>query len=492
MANIELFDAVIIGGGPAGSCAALRLLELGHRVALVEQYIFPRPQIGESLSAGVRNIFDYLGAGHLLNGRGYIDGLPAQVIWENARERKVELRKHGDSIMVDRGKLDYDMLQLAVSRGLVLFQPAKPETFKQEGDYWKVVIKVGNEHRELRTVFVLDSRGRSGSKMIDKIITAPPMVALYANTSRISMPASTLIEAQEDGWLWGSPLPGKGFRMMAFFAPEDLRKGNADKLFRNRISSSVLFHDGLKDLEPSGTRSCMVLNYSHNQPWDNNYIRIGEAAFTLDPLSSTGVEKAMRFSLQTVIAVNTILSAGDTEISRTFFEDHIAESMGQHLKWTSAYYQSAWPKSNNVFWKERSKVNISAQDTQTAFHQKLTLRLDKITAKKKNDAIAGGVWPVEAIDQFWYKKIRLSPQLTYIKTICVENDRLQLKDAVKHPAIDREIAYIDNLAIFPLICGIQGTETLGELIYSWSQKISFEKARNITVRLCNLGLMELS
>ena len=306
------------------------------------------------------------------------------------------------------------------------------------------------------------------------------------------MPASTLIEAQENGWLWGSPLPGKGFRMMAFFAPEDLQKGDPESLFISRISSSVLFQGGLRDLGPSRTKSCVVLNYSHNKPWDSNYIRIGEAAFTLDPLSSSGVEKAMRFSLQTVIAVNTILCSGDAEISQTFFEDHMVDSVLQHLKWTSAYYQSAWPEGNKSFWKDRSQVKPVARDTGNDFYRKMMLKLKESPMEKKDNGLVTGIWPVDAIDQLWYKKVRLSPEVTYVKTVCVENDRLQLKDAIGHPAIEREIAYIDNIAIYPLICGMKGSETIGELIYFWSQQISFEKARDITVRLCNLGLMELS
>jgi flavin-dependent dehydrogenase len=491
METPELFDVVIIGGGPAGTCAALRLLDLGHRVALVEQHVFPRPQIGESLSAGVRNIFGYLGAGHLLKERGYIDGLPARVIWENAKEGNVEFRNHGSGIMVDRGQLDHDMLQLAVSRGLVLFH-GKPETFRKEGDHWKVVIRVKNEQMGLQTVFVLDSRGRSGSRMTDRIITAPPMVALYANTSKASMPACTLIEAQEEGWLWGSPLPGNEFRVMAFFAPRDLRKENPDKLFKSRISSSLLFQSGLRDLGHSGTKSCAVLNYSHIKPWDNNYIRIGEAAFTIDPLSSSGVEKAMRFSLQTVIAVNTILTSGNTEISKGFFEDHMGDSVIRHMKWTASFYQSAWHGRGKSFWEERSQVKFMAQHNETAFCRKLMLKLQGSPHVKKDSAGSEGGWPAKAIDHLWYEKIRLSPQVTYVKAVCVEDDRLQLKDALKHPAIDREIAYIDNIPIFPLINRMQGTETLGELIYSWSRGISVEKAKEITVTLCKLGLLEIS
>src|SRR5437016_13505677 len=45
----ENFDAIIIGGGPAGSAAAAVLAEHGHKVLLLEREKFPRYHIGESL-----------------------------------------------------------------------------------------------------------------------------------------------------------------------------------------------------------------------------------------------------------------------------------------------------------------------------------------------------------------------------------------------------------------------------------------------------------
>src|SRR5688500_11237429 len=43
------YDAIIIGGGPAGSSAAAILGEKGHRVLVLEREKFPRYHIGESL-----------------------------------------------------------------------------------------------------------------------------------------------------------------------------------------------------------------------------------------------------------------------------------------------------------------------------------------------------------------------------------------------------------------------------------------------------------
>lgn len=59
-------DVLILGAGPAGLAAALRLQQLGYRVAVCDRSALPRPQIGESLTPGLNNLLDFLGMADLL------------------------------------------------------------------------------------------------------------------------------------------------------------------------------------------------------------------------------------------------------------------------------------------------------------------------------------------------------------------------------------------------------------------------------------------
>jgi flavin-dependent dehydrogenase len=58
------FDAVIVGAGPAGSSAAIRLARAGWSVALIEKATFPRRKVcGECVSASNLPLLDALGIG---------------------------------------------------------------------------------------------------------------------------------------------------------------------------------------------------------------------------------------------------------------------------------------------------------------------------------------------------------------------------------------------------------------------------------------------
>ena len=55
------YDAIVIGGGPAGSTAAGLLAKRGRRVLVLERERFPREHVGESLLPASLPILEELG-----------------------------------------------------------------------------------------------------------------------------------------------------------------------------------------------------------------------------------------------------------------------------------------------------------------------------------------------------------------------------------------------------------------------------------------------
>lgn len=487
MQTVYTFDVLIIGGGPAGVCAALRLLSLGHRVALVEKEDFPRPQIGESLSPGIWNIFRYLQAEHLLKRHNYLHQLAATVIWEKEKPDTLNAAQRGPGIMADRGLLDHDLLQLAVERGLHLFQPARFEHCSKTNRGWEVLLRKQRIALTVNTAFIMDARGRSGMTMQQRILTAPPLVALWSYVPAASMPQQTLVEATPNGWIWGAPMPDQRFRVLSFISPAATRHKAAAAVFRSSLEGTKLF--GQLPLRPELQKisSCMVFTYAHADPWNNGYIRLGEAAFSLDPLSSTGVEKAMRFSLQAVVAVNTILQSGEEQMGRSFYEDSMIASVISHAQWTAAYYAKAWP-AGHPFWKERAAPFIGDQNILSDFHLKLQQRFTG-TPRPKEPIKVPIPDTVEKVRLLWNEQLQLSPALSFYDAPCVVGNVLEMKKAVRHPNLNGGMAYLGDVEISALLSAITGTPTLGSLVREWSKTMPVEQALKTALFLWNNELL---
>lgn len=488
MSGIQHFDIVVVGGGPAGTSAALRLLQLGYRVALIEQQAFPRDQIGESVSPGIWNILNYLNAGHLLQNKQYLLNLGALLIWETKDINSISSKERGPGIMIDRGRFDYDLLKLAVSKGLYLYQPAKFESCRKNPEHWEIEIRQAEGKMRVWATIILDARGRQGTSLKERALTGHPLVAIWTHIPASRMPGETIIEATKEGWLWGSPTIHGQFRVIIFIDPAQLKQISCGLLLSQRLRETRLFRAVAADLKTDKMNSCSVLPYAHINPWQDNYIRLGEAAFTLDPLSSTGVEKAMRFSLQAVIAVNTMLKTDRLQIAQSFYEDHLIESVATHTNWTREYYSKAWPGNNISFWKRRSTFYTASVEKPSTFYKKLVQRLKEPRTINESHS-----WePVNVKDflgNVWHKKVSLSSHISYLLKPCVVGDVLETRPAVQHPNLKRAVTYIEEIEIASMFNAVDSLKTVGELIAIWSRGISAEKVVKITTYLLHKRIL---
>src|SRR6476620_3761233 len=112
----QFYDAVVIGGGPAGSTAATALARAGRSVIVFEKEKFPRFHVGESLLPFTLPIFGRLGLSEKIRAAGYQEkygaffwneatGGTRPVVFANARDDRHPMAYH-----VKRA--DFDLLLL--------------------------------------------------------------------------------------------------------------------------------------------------------------------------------------------------------------------------------------------------------------------------------------------------------------------------------------------------------------------------------------------
>ncbi|HVO74336.1 MAG TPA: NAD(P)/FAD-dependent oxidoreductase [Ignavibacteriaceae bacterium] len=155
-------EVIIIGGGPAGSSAAMNLANYGFDVCLVEKKIFPRETLcGEFLSGEVFENFKVLGIDKqfLSLKPNFIKSF--KFFFENGKS----FSGHFDfkSFGIKRSVLDSFLLENAKIKGVKVIQPAEVKEIYREGEIFNLRIKEPDRTTALNTSILIAAYGKQNS-----------------------------------------------------------------------------------------------------------------------------------------------------------------------------------------------------------------------------------------------------------------------------------------------------------------------------------------
>lgn len=460
------YEICVVGGGPAGAALATRLAQLGHQVAIVEQCAFPRPHIGESLSPASWPLLETFGVRERVAARGFTRVARARVRWRGESEEQVVIE---DGLTVDRGAFDEILLDRARETGAEVLSPATARRPVRRAEGWQVPLA----DRVLHTRFLADATGRRRLLGGGRTLAAPRTLALHARWCGAAPDGSqTRIDALAEGWLWGAHLPGGGFRAMAFIDPETLAAAGRDRerLYRRLLASSPLFCELVTSAElTSRVQICDATSYAVTTPIDTTSVQVGEAAFAIDPLSSCGVQTAIQTGLAAAAAVHSILAPdGDTHAALQYYADHQRYSVQRHAATAAGWYAEHRVHADAVFWHRR----------------RAGVRAGVRAAPSPNP---GGIPLADLLPL----RVRLPPAAAIRDTPCLLGDRIELRRALTHPALDRPVAFLGGIELAPLLDHLPSAHSLVEILGVWEGALPSGRALEIAAWLHRRGLLEI-
>jgi len=458
----------VIGGGPAGAAVARRLSQLGHSVVVVEKRLFPRAHIGESLSPGVLPLLDTLGIKERIEHQGFLRPERVLLYWPPLRGYKSLGPLPG--FQVDRARFDAIMLEAAGEAGALVLQGAQIlKSERNAGGGWDLTISWEGKLLSVERCLVIDASGRRSLMGGKKRRYGSRTLALWNYWRGCAIGGDeTRVEAGADQWYWGAPLPDGSLNATVFVDYErfqqDLRQlGSTEKVYAHLLAQSELLA-ACRQGHPTGPAMvCDATSYTDDDPVATDLIKIGEALFSVDPLSSQGVQAALGTALHAAAVVNTLLRRPeDQALAERFYVERQRESVAFHSSTAGHLYAQVAVQQESAFWKQRAGM--------------------------EQKPIPGNGIPQPA-PLCRDIQLRLAAEACLLAIPCMEEGFIVHRQAVIHPGLSRPIVFLDNVALAPLVECLKIVHTVDEILDTWSRRIPWEQGMKILDWLWNRGLI---
>jgi len=456
-------DVCVIGAGPAGSTFAARMAQLGHQVQLIERQRFPRRQLGESLSPGVMTLLKAADMHETIEAAGFSSVRGVWVKWADGPTLREDPGATG--LLVDRGEFDLRLLKRAQALGVRVHQPAIVRQQIQDCTKWRLTIDAGGTSKVLEADFVADASGRR-SVSGRQIKAGPSTLAVYGYWRGASLPTLPRIEAGEDGWYWGVPLPDGTYNTLVFVDPAWFRSAPGSTMserFLGLIDRSGLMQDCRDVGLVAPVRAIDATPYLGNDCVGPTRIQLGDVALAIDPISSSGVQKAIQSALSGAIVANTLLCRPEsTDAALNFYRAQLTDASERHRRWAAEHYRDVADTCDRPFWRQRSAAH-GASDPPLL---------------PASDARALATTPVE-----------LSRELEFVRTPCLRGDFVTFASALHHPRLASPLVFLGGRELAPLLQTLSPGKTPLQIAQSWSNRMPLESGMAIAGWLVNHGIL---
>jgi len=366
------YEVGIIGGGPAGSSMAAYLARAGVKCAILEDAIFPRDHVGESLVPAATRVFKEIGFLPALDAGGFVRkygaswssgplARPYSMDWEGLGEdchvavrfgeRKQPGVDRNYTYHVDRAKFDLALLQHAHEAGAKVFEGLKVRGVDFDGDRDPVLrFDMGRQEGRLTVRTVIDASGRSavlgrqlGLRRVDPVFRQYCAYSWFEGFAREDDNIHIHFLPSKGSWVWQIPITedvtsiGVVTQRDEFAASKHDRQAFFDERIRTRedLATKLSKARQTKPLLEEADYS-----YSMSQVAGDRFMLLGDAARFIDPIFSSGVSIAVNSARAASQDLLPALEHGDlSRKSFAGFEATIGRAVKNWYDFICLYYR---------------------------------------------------------------------------------------------------------------------------------------------------------
>lgn len=358
----EHVPVIIIGGGPAGIAAALTLNARHIPCIVVDAKTGRYHQYGECLPPNAMPLFKQLGLEHLLDNEEHVHYHGNQSVWVNNKiEEKIFLfHKHNQGILLNRPLFEEQLRDLLLKSKSRLLTGYAFHNVVSQGNKLNVILKSKTETIHISCNYIVDATGRKASvcrKLNRQKEQLDQLAALHCQfTLNTTIPKYVYTESFENGWIYAAPLSRRKLSVMLFTDMDLLPAKDKQQSFicdsvNNTTLIKQLFNKPLTSDKINKLKTLAANSTRMQKPYGENWIAIGDAAYSFDPISSYGITSALAAGYYGGHALADTL-AQKADALQTY--QYIMENafVHYHIKLYEHYKaEQRWP--NNLFWQRR-------------------------------------------------------------------------------------------------------------------------------------------
>lgn len=335
------YDVIIIGGGPAGSSAAIRLAEHGVRVLVLEEKRMPREKLcGEFITPECFPTLERLGVMNRMLAQGAQKLTDLSLVVSSGKTVHTPITNMSEvatwAMSLSRARFDQVLFERAGEVGATCLESiAVKQCLIEDGAARGVEAMSLAEGKTVRfeAPLIIDASGRSSRLMVGRSerVAGQRGSRLYALKGHLTGVEG--IKAQVELYFFpqgygGLSLVENGLVNLCFIAGESTFKssgGDAEKIIEHSIMNNKLARNRLSHAQVAGKWFTVgPLVFGRRRLSRNGVIAIGDASGMIDPFTGTGIQIALRTGELAAESVIASLKSPSIEGAQGIFQSVLA------------------------------------------------------------------------------------------------------------------------------------------------------------------------
>ncbi len=334
---------LVLGAGPAGAATALGLRRMGYPVTVVSDW--RRFAAVEGVSQRVLEGLRHAGLGAAL--AEATTPATRQVHWNGERLQP------NQECLLDRQRFDQALRDDLRRAGVELVEGRVREVERGQG--YRIHLDDG---RTLHGEFLVEARGRQ-APLSEGRLRGPETVSLLNLWQAAPGTPVSAVESLDDGWAWMARLAdGRCYWQVTLDATTAQLPGKTALpeycAERRRGSALVAQLFGERAFAPAqvyARSSTAILAGNCAGP---DWLRVGDAAMAVDPLSGNGIFQSLSSALQAPVVINTLLQRpGQADLAQRFHQTRVEQLFLRFARIGRDFYAQETQRVAQPFWARR-------------------------------------------------------------------------------------------------------------------------------------------